>query len=150
MFEGLEGTDPYDGGIIAREVVLVKQVPYFQLHQLQELRVLHGVYLVEGHYNAGDLHLTRQEYVFPGLGHGPVGGADHQDCAVHLSGAGDHVLDIVGVAGAVHMSVVALRGLVFNVCDGNGEAPRFFFWCVINGVEGAVASSRPQQRPGPG
>src|SRR2546427_2873537 len=37
--------------------------------------------------------------VLAGLGHGAVSGRAHQDGAVHLSSAGDHVLDVVGVAG---------------------------------------------------
>jgi hypothetical protein len=35
------------------------------------------------------------------LGHGPVVGAHDEDGAVHLGRAGDHVLDVVGVARAV-------------------------------------------------
>src|SRR2546429_7337367 len=35
--------------------------------------------------------------------HGAVSGRAHQDGAVHLSSAGDHVLDVVGVAGAVNV-----------------------------------------------
>ena len=41
--------------------------------------------------------------------------ADHQDRAVHLRRAGDHVLDVVGVAGAVDVRVVALVRLVLHV-----------------------------------
>ena len=48
-------------------------------------------------------------------GIGPVAGADHQDRPVHLRGPGDHVLHVVGVARAVHVRVVALRGLVLHV-----------------------------------
>ena len=43
--------------------------------------------------------LAGQQDVLARLGHGAVGGADHQDGAVHLGGAGDHVLDVVGVPG---------------------------------------------------
>ena len=35
--------------------------------------------------------------------------------AVHLRGAGDHVLDVVGVARAVDVRVVALRGRILDV-----------------------------------
>jgi len=41
-------------------------------------------------------------------GIGAVGRGDDQDRAVHLGGAGDHVLDVVGVAGAVDVGVVAV------------------------------------------
>ena len=42
-------------------------------------------------------------------GIGPSAARDHQDRAVHLRGAGDHVLDVVRVARAVDVRVVALR-----------------------------------------
>ena len=57
------------------------------------------------------------------LGHGAIGGTHHQDRPIHLRGAGDHVLDVVGMPRAVHMGVVALLGLVLDVGDGNGDAP---------------------------
>ncbi|TKS61127.1 MAG: hypothetical protein EWM73_03016 [Nitrospira sp.] len=59
--------------------------------------------------------------MLPRLGHGPVGRAHDQNGAVHLGGAGDHVLDVVGVARAVHMGVVAIGRFVFHVTDGNGH-----------------------------
>ena len=52
-----------------------------------------------------------------GLRHRAVSGGDDQDRAVHLGGAGDHVLDEVGVAGAVDVRVVALVRLVLHVGD---------------------------------
>ena len=59
-----------------------------------------------------------------GLGHGAVGSGHHQDSAVHLRSAGDHVLDIVGVAGAVNVGIVTVLRLVFHVrgvdCDTTG------------------------------
>ena len=56
-----------------------------------------------------------------GLSHRTVGSSNHEDCAVHLSSTGDHVLDVVGVAGCVNVCVVALIGLVLNVRDVNGN-----------------------------
>ena len=50
-----------------------------------------------------------------------VGGGDDQDSAVHLGSTGDHVLDVVGVAGAVDVSIVTLSGLVLDVRDGDGD-----------------------------
>ena len=55
--------------------------------------------------------------MFLGLRHGAVGAGDDEDGAVHLGGAGDHVLDVVGVAGAVDVGVVAALRLVL---DGSG------------------------------
>ena len=44
-------------------------------------------------------------------------GADDQDRAVHLRGSGDHILDVVGVAGAIDVRVMALVALVLDVSD---------------------------------
>ena len=60
--------------------------------------------------------------MFTGLRHRAVGGGDDQDGAVHLGGTGDHVLDIVGVAGAVDVGVVAVLGLVLDGGGVDGDA----------------------------
>jgi hypothetical protein len=56
-----------------------------------------------------------QQDVLARLGHRAVGRVHHQDRAVHLGGTGDHVLDVVGVAGAVDMGVVTVVRLVFHM-----------------------------------
>ncbi|KLE40646.1 hypothetical protein ABA78_00010, partial [Serratia sp. TEL] len=48
---------------------------------------------------------------------------------------GDHVFNIVGVARAVYVCVVASRGVIFNVRSVDGDTTSFFFWCVIDLVE---------------
>ena len=63
--------------------------------------------------------LAGQQDVLAGLRHRAVGGRHDQDRAVHLGGAGDHVLDEVGVARAVDVGVVPLGGLVLDVRDGD-------------------------------
>jgi hypothetical protein len=60
-------------------------------------------------------------------GIGPSAAEHHQDRAVHLGGAGDHVFHVVGVAGAVDVRVVAVVGLVFDVGGVDGDPARFFF-----------------------
>src|SRR5207248_6295915 len=62
-----------------------------------------------------------QEDVFAGLRHRAVVGGDDQDGAIHLGRAGDHVLDEVGVAGAVDVRVVTVGGLVLGVRDRDGH-----------------------------
>ena len=49
------------------------------------------------------------------LSHRAVGSSDNKDSTVHLSSTGDHVLDIVSMAGAVNVSIMTLFGLVLNV-----------------------------------
>src|SRR3989304_543748 len=74
--------------------------------------------------------------VLAGLGHGAVGGGDDQDRAVHLGGAGDHVLDVVGVARAVDVGVVALLALVLDVTGGDGDAALALLGGVVDLVVG--------------
>src|SRR5699024_5251284 len=75
-----------------------------------------------------DANLLGQRQMFPGLWHGAVGGCDHQDGALHLVGAGDHVLDVVRVTGTVHVRVVPLLGLVLDV--GYGRVEEVKRWSV--------------------
>ena len=56
-----------------------------------------------------------EQDVLAGLRHRAVGGRDDEDRAVHLGGARDHVLDVVGVTGAVDVGVVPVVGLVLDV-----------------------------------
>ena len=69
-----------------------------------------------------------------GLGHRAVGSRHNQDSAVHLGSTGDHVLNIVSVAGAVHVSVVAGSRLVLNVSGVNRDAAGLFFRRLVDFV----------------
>ena len=82
-----------------------------------------------------DLHLPGQQDVFPGLGHWSVGGGYHEYRAVHLRGAGDHVFDVVGVARAVDVGVVAVLGFVLDVGDRDGNAAGPFLRRVVDAAE---------------
>src|SRR5262249_41668212 len=110
-----------DRNFVARELVLGQQLPQFHLDQLEQLRVVHGVDLVQEDDDPGDADLAGQEDVLAGLGYRAVVGGDDQDGAVHLGGAGDHVLDVVGVPRAVDVGVVPVGRLVFDVSDGDGD-----------------------------
>ena len=70
-----------------------------------------------------------------GLGHRAVGRRDHEDGAVHLGRAGDHVLDVVGVAGRVDVGVVTLVRLVLHVGDVDGDAALALLGSVVDFVE---------------
>ena len=71
-----------------------------------------------------------------GLRHRAVSCVHNQDRAVHLRRTGDHVLHVVGVAGAVDVRVVAVLGLIFHVCGGDGDAAGFFFRRAVDLVVG--------------
>ena len=79
-------------------------------------------HLVHEHDDVGHVHLAGQQDVLARLRHRAVGGRHHQDRAVHLRGARDHVLHVVGVARAVDVRVVALRRLVLDVAGRDRDA----------------------------
>ena len=127
-----------DRDVVTREVVLGQELADLELDQVEQLLVVDHVDLVEEDHDVRDLDLAGQQDVLAGLGHGPVGGGHDQDRAVHLGGAGDHVLDVVGVPGAVDVGVVAGVGLVLDVGDGDGDAALALFGRVVDRIEGAV------------
>ena len=94
----------------------------------------------------GHLDLAGEEDVLAGLGHRPVGRGDDEDRAVHLGGAGDHVLDVVGVARAVDVGVVAGVGLVLDVGDRDRDPALPLLGRVVDRVEGAVLGVALQRR----
>jgi hypothetical protein len=65
--------------------------------------------------------------VLTGLRHRAVSSSHHKDGAVHLGGTRNHVLHIVGVTWAVHVCIVTLFRLVFNVRSVDGDTALFFF-----------------------
>ena len=115
-----------------------EQLAHLELDEVEQLGVVDRVDLVEEDHDVGHLDLARQEDVLARLGHRAVGGGDDEDRAVHLGGAGDHVLDVVGVPGAVDVRVVALVGLVLDVGDRDRDAALALLGRVVDRVEGAV------------
>ncbi len=69
------------------------------------------------------------------LRHRTVGGRDHENGTVHLRGAGDHVLDVIGVAGAIHVRVVAIGRFVLDVRYRDRDSARFFLRRVVDRIE---------------
>ena len=128
----------HEGDVVAREVVLGQQLAHLELDEVEQLGVVDRVDLVEEDHDVGHLHLAGEEDVLAGLGHRAVGRGHDEDRAVHLGGAGDHVLDVVGVAGAVDVGVVAGVGLVLDVGDRDRDAALALLGRVVDRVEGAV------------
>ena len=125
-----------DRDLVARELVLRQQLANLELDQFEQFRIVDHVDLVHEHDQRRHADLAGEQDVLAGLRHRAVGGGHHQDGAVHLRGAGDHVLHVVGVAGAVDVRVVALLGLVFDVRRRNRDAARLFFRRLVDLVVG--------------
>ena len=145
--ERLERGAPDDRGVVARELVLGEQLADFHLDELEQLGVVDHVALVQVDDDVGDADLAGEQDVLAGLGHGAVGGGDDQDRAVHLGGARDHVLDVVGVARAVDVRVVTVVRLVLDVRDGDGDAALALFRSLVDLVERREVRDSPS-RPG--
>jgi len=126
--------EPRITGRSSRELVLAQQVADFQLDEVEQFRVVDHVALVHEDDDIRNTDLARQEDVLAGLRHGAVGGGHHQDRAIHLRGAGDHVLDVVRVARTVHVRIVTGLGLVLAVVDVDGNAALSLFGSAVDGV----------------
>ena len=127
-----------DRDIVAGEVVGGQELAHLELDQLEELRVVDLVDLVQKHHHRRHADLLGQEDVLAGLRHRAVGGGDHQDRAVHLRRAGDHVLHVVGVAGAVDVGIVPRRRLIFHVRGRDGDAAGLLLGSGVDLVVGLV------------
>ena len=114
-FHGQLGAALDDGGVVTGELVLGEQLAHFHFHELQQLGIVDHVALVHEDDDVGHAHLARQQDVLARLRHRAVSRGHDQDGAVHLRGARDHVLHVVGVARAVDMRVVALGRRVLHV-----------------------------------
>jgi hypothetical protein len=109
-----------------------KQLAHFHFDQFQQFCVVDQVALVQEHDDVWNANLACQQDVLAGLWHWAVSCGANQDRAVHLCCAGDHVLDVIGVAWAVNVSVVTVRVFVLDVGGVDGDAACFFFWCSID------------------
>ena len=130
--QGVQSGTLDDGQVVAGEVILAQQLTNLHLDQLQQLLVVQQVDLVQEHDDSRHADLTGQQDVLAGLSHGAVGSSDDQDSAVHLSSAGDHVLDIVGVARAVNVSIVTLVSLILNVSGVDGDTTLSLFGSLVD------------------
>src|SRR4051812_35110562 len=117
----LERRQADDRDVVAGEAVGGEQLAHFELDQVEQFGVVDRVDLVERDDHVRHVDLFGQQHVLAGLRHRTVDRADHEDRAVHLRRAGDHVLDVVGVARAVDVGVVPVRGRVLDVAGGDGH-----------------------------
>ena len=121
--------------VVARELVLGEELAHLDLDELEQLLVVDHVDLVEEHDDVGHAHLAGEQDVLARLRHRAVGGRDHQDRAVHLGGAGDHVLDVVGVTGTVDVGVVTVLRLVLHVRGGDRDPALLLLRSVVDLLE---------------
>ena len=148
--QGVKGRALDDRDVVARELVGGEQLADLELDELEQLLVVDHVGLVEEHDDRRHADLAGEQDVLAGLRHRAVRGGDHEDGAVHLGGARDHVLDVVGVTRAVHVGVVPVLGLVLHVRGGDGDAALALLGGLVDGVErDGLACRRRASRRGP-
>ena len=135
--ERLERRAGDERDVVAREVVLGEQVADLDLDELEELLVVDHVGLVEEHDDVGHADLAGEQDVLARLRHRAVGGGHDQDRAVHLGGAGDHVLHVVRVTGTVDVGVVTVGRLVLDVRRRDRDAALLLLRSVVDLVEAA-------------
>ena len=132
-----------DRGVVARELVGIEQLADFHFDELKQLGVVNLVNLVQEDEDVRNVNLAGQQQVLAGLRHRAVGSSDHEDAAVHLSSAGDHVLDIVGVTRAVNVRIVTalnllavqsdtVVGLILNVSGVDRDAAGLLFRSLVD------------------
>ena len=126
---------PYYRQIVARELIGLQQFAYFELHQVKQLGIIHRIALVQRNHDVRHTYLTGEQHVLTRLRHRTIRRRDHQNRAIHLRRAGDHVLDVVGVTRAVDVRVVPIGRLVLDVCGRDRDTALALFRSVINRIE---------------
>jgi hypothetical protein len=126
-----------DRNVVARVFVGREQLADFHFHELDQFLVIDEVDLVHVADHVGNADLTTQEDVLARLRHRAVRGRADQDRAVHLGSTGDHVLHIVGVAGAVDVGVVTGFRLILHVGGRDRDATSPLFRRAVDLVIGA-------------
>ena len=120
------------GNVVARELVLREQLADLHLDELEQLGVVDHVGLVQRDDDRRHLDLAGEQDVLARLRHRAVGRRDDEDRAVHLGGARDHVLDVVGVPRAVDVRVVAVLRLVLDVRGVDRDAALALLGSVVD------------------
>src|SRR6185503_48024 len=94
--------------VVARKLIRAQQLSDFQFNQLQQLGIVYRVSLVHEHDHRRHAYLSGEQNVLARLRHRAVSGCHHQNRAVHLRRARDHVLHIVSVARTVNVGIVTI------------------------------------------
>jgi hypothetical protein len=133
--ERLQRRDLHDRDLVTRELVVRQELADLDLDELEQLGVVDHVGLVQSDDDRRHLDLAGEQDVLARLRHRAVRSGDHEDRAVHLGGARDHVLDVVRVTRAVDVRVVALLRLVLDVGRVDGDAALALLGSLVDLLE---------------
>src|SRR5438105_7549326 len=90
-FQSFQRRDLHHRNVIAGKLVSAQKLSYFQLHQLEQLRIVNRIHLIQGHHHRRHPYLPSQKNVLASLRHWSISSRHHQDRPIHLPRARDHV-----------------------------------------------------------
>ena len=106
-FKSLKSRTLDDWSVITVETVLVQKFTDIHFNELNEFWVS-KIHLVEEDDDFWYVHLVSEKYVLTGLWKWTIVSSNYEDSTIDLSSTGNHVLDVVGVAWHIYVSVVTL------------------------------------------
>ena len=124
-----------DRSIFAIIVIFVEKFAHLHFNELEHLFIFYLVAFVQENNQTRNVHLTSQEDVLTSLGHRTISSSNYDDSTVHLSSTSYHVLNVVGVSGAVYVSIVTVFCFILNVCSVYSNTSLFFLGSVVDLVE---------------